>query len=156
MTHLVHVKLISQINKKTFDATVSWEVRIETLLWVARLILKLVDGINLTFVIWHQWTEQAFLLLPTPSLSCLCPWICECLMNESLLMLYYILLFCSGGDCSLKFKNLMTEISKSPKLWEKYYSIKNEWWTYQDLAVIVLYRSFPARNVGIENCSEEA
>ncbi|KAK7816085.1 cullin-associated nedd8-dissociated protein 1 [Quercus suber] len=32
----------------------------------------------------------------------------------------------SGGDCSLKFKNLMTEISKSPTLWDKYYSIKNE------------------------------
>lgn len=32
----------------------------------------------------------------------------------------------SGGDCSLKFKNLMNEISKSPTLWDKYYSIKNE------------------------------
>ena len=113
--------LSSQINKKTFDATVSWEVRIETALWVALLILKLVDGVDLTFielVIWHQWTMQAFLLFlhPTPSLSCLCSWICECLINESLLMLYYILLLCSGGDCSLKFKNLMTEISKSPTL----------------------------------------
>ncbi|PON60377.1 Coatomer beta subunit [Parasponia andersonii] len=32
----------------------------------------------------------------------------------------------SGGDCSLKFKNLMNEISKSPTLWDKYYSIRNE------------------------------
>ncbi|KAH7538365.1 hypothetical protein FEM48_Zijuj03G0191800 [Ziziphus jujuba var. spinosa] len=32
----------------------------------------------------------------------------------------------SGGDCSHKFKNLMNEISKSPALWEKYYSIRNE------------------------------
>lgn len=32
----------------------------------------------------------------------------------------------SGGDCSLKFKNLMNEISKSPTLWEKYCSIRNE------------------------------
>ncbi|XP_022929375.1 cullin-associated NEDD8-dissociated protein 1 [Cucurbita pepo subsp. pepo] len=32
----------------------------------------------------------------------------------------------SGGDCSLKFKNLMNEISKSPALSEKYYSIRNE------------------------------
>ncbi|XP_022716323.1 cullin-associated NEDD8-dissociated protein 1-like isoform X2 [Durio zibethinus] len=32
----------------------------------------------------------------------------------------------SGGDCSLKFKNLMSEISKSPTLWDKYYSIRNE------------------------------
>ncbi|XP_024030609.1 cullin-associated NEDD8-dissociated protein 1 [Morus notabilis] len=32
----------------------------------------------------------------------------------------------SGGDCSLKFKNLMHEISKSPALWDKYYSIRNE------------------------------
>ncbi|KAI8024866.1 Cullin-associated NEDD8-dissociated protein 1 [Camellia lanceoleosa] len=31
-----------------------------------------------------------------------------------------------GGDSSLKFKNLMTEISKSPTLWEKYCSIRNE------------------------------
>ncbi|WRX27438.1 TATA-binding protein interacting (TIP20) - like 2 [Theobroma cacao] len=32
----------------------------------------------------------------------------------------------NGGDCSLKFKNLMSEISKSPTLWDKYYSIRNE------------------------------
>ncbi|KAG6780047.1 hypothetical protein POTOM_016455 [Populus tomentosa] len=32
----------------------------------------------------------------------------------------------SGGDCSLKFKNLMSEISKSATLWDKYYSIRNE------------------------------
>ncbi|XP_044462410.1 cullin-associated NEDD8-dissociated protein 1-like isoform X2 [Mangifera indica] len=32
----------------------------------------------------------------------------------------------SGGDCSLKFKSLMSEISKSPVLWDKYYSIRNE------------------------------
>ncbi|XP_022976335.1 cullin-associated NEDD8-dissociated protein 1-like [Cucurbita maxima] len=32
----------------------------------------------------------------------------------------------SGGDCNLKFKNLMNEISKSPALSEKYYSIRNE------------------------------
>ncbi|XP_054801363.1 cullin-associated NEDD8-dissociated protein 1 [Prosopis cineraria] len=32
----------------------------------------------------------------------------------------------SGGDCSVKFKNLMNEISKSPTLLEKYYSIRNE------------------------------
>ncbi|KAB5563635.1 hypothetical protein DKX38_003689 [Salix brachista] len=32
----------------------------------------------------------------------------------------------SGGDCSLKFKNLMSEISKSPTLWDKFYSIRNE------------------------------
>ncbi|PSS19007.1 Cullin-associated NEDD8-dissociated protein [Actinidia chinensis var. chinensis] len=32
----------------------------------------------------------------------------------------------SGGDCSLKFKNLMSEIGKSPTLWEKYCSIRNE------------------------------
>ncbi|XP_057469617.1 cullin-associated NEDD8-dissociated protein 1-like isoform X2 [Actinidia eriantha] len=32
----------------------------------------------------------------------------------------------SGGDCSLKFKNLMSEIAKSPTLWEKYCSIRNE------------------------------
>ncbi|XP_037491157.1 LOW QUALITY PROTEIN: cullin-associated NEDD8-dissociated protein 1 [Jatropha curcas] len=32
----------------------------------------------------------------------------------------------SGGDCSLKFKNLTNEISKSPTLWDKYYSIRNE------------------------------
>ncbi|XP_061375956.1 cullin-associated NEDD8-dissociated protein 1-like isoform X1 [Gastrolobium bilobum] len=32
----------------------------------------------------------------------------------------------SGGDCSVKFKNLMNEISKSQTLWEKYYSIRNE------------------------------
>ncbi|KAJ7946519.1 cullin-associated NEDD8-dissociated protein 1 [Quillaja saponaria] len=32
----------------------------------------------------------------------------------------------SGGDCSLKFKSLMHEISKSPTLWEKYSSIRNE------------------------------
>ncbi|KAH0978631.1 hypothetical protein GBA52_005808 [Prunus armeniaca] len=32
----------------------------------------------------------------------------------------------SGGDCSLKFKNLMNEISKSPTLSDKYYSIRNE------------------------------
>ncbi|XP_030934254.1 cullin-associated NEDD8-dissociated protein 1-like [Quercus lobata] len=32
----------------------------------------------------------------------------------------------SGGDCSLKFKNLMTEISKFPTLWDTYCSIKNE------------------------------
>ncbi|OMO95503.1 Armadillo-like helical [Corchorus capsularis] len=32
----------------------------------------------------------------------------------------------SGGDCSLKFKNLMGEISKSPTLWDKYYSIRND------------------------------
>ncbi|KAK6263538.1 hypothetical protein SCA6_018972, partial [Theobroma cacao] len=30
------------------------------------------------------------------------------------------------GDCSLKFKNLMSEISKFPTLWDKYYSIRNE------------------------------
>ena len=135
-------------------------MRIETPLWVARLILKLVDGVHLIFVelvIWHQWTEQAFHSFAyTFSLFFLCPWICECRMNESPLMLYNILLFCSGGNCSLKFKNLMTEISKSPTLWDKYYSIKNEWWTYQDLAVIVLYRSLPARNDGIENCSDDA
>ncbi|XP_019440423.1 PREDICTED: cullin-associated NEDD8-dissociated protein 1 [Lupinus angustifolius] len=32
----------------------------------------------------------------------------------------------SGGDCSVKFKNLMSEISKSQTLSEKYYSIRNE------------------------------
>ncbi|XP_052204710.1 cullin-associated NEDD8-dissociated protein 1 [Diospyros lotus] len=32
----------------------------------------------------------------------------------------------SGGDCSHKFKNLMSEISKSPTLWEKYCAIRNE------------------------------
>ncbi|CAI9101498.1 OLC1v1038835C1 [Oldenlandia corymbosa var. corymbosa] len=32
----------------------------------------------------------------------------------------------SGGDCSHKFKNLMTEISKSQPLWDKYCSIRNE------------------------------
>ncbi|KAK2661463.1 hypothetical protein Ddye_000037 [Dipteronia dyeriana] len=32
----------------------------------------------------------------------------------------------SGGDCSLKFKNLMNEISKNSTLWEKYHSIRNE------------------------------
>ncbi|XP_022723263.1 cullin-associated NEDD8-dissociated protein 1-like isoform X1 [Durio zibethinus] len=32
----------------------------------------------------------------------------------------------SGGDCSIKLKNLMSEISKSPTLWDKYYSIRNE------------------------------
>ncbi|KAL2339325.1 hypothetical protein Fmac_013771 [Flemingia macrophylla] len=32
----------------------------------------------------------------------------------------------SGGDCSVKFKNLMNEISKSQTLWDKYYSIRNE------------------------------
>uniref|UniRef100_A0A166GKY0 TATA-binding protein interacting (TIP20) domain-containing protein n=1 Tax=Daucus carota subsp. sativus TaxID=79200 RepID=A0A166GKY0_DAUCS len=32
----------------------------------------------------------------------------------------------SGGDCSHKFKNLMSEISKSPTLWEKFCSIRNE------------------------------
>ncbi|KAK6945544.1 TATA-binding protein interacting (TIP20) [Dillenia turbinata] len=32
----------------------------------------------------------------------------------------------SGGECSHKFKNLMTEISKSQTLWEKYCSIRNE------------------------------
>ncbi|KAI4367061.1 hypothetical protein MLD38_022842 [Melastoma candidum] len=32
----------------------------------------------------------------------------------------------SGGDCSIKFKNLMSEMSKQPVLWEKYQSIRNE------------------------------
>ncbi|KAK9054826.1 hypothetical protein SSX86_025905 [Deinandra increscens subsp. villosa] len=32
----------------------------------------------------------------------------------------------SGGDCSHKFKNLMGEIAKSPSIWEKYCSIRNE------------------------------
>ncbi|KAJ1427075.1 TATA-binding protein interacting [Sesbania bispinosa] len=32
----------------------------------------------------------------------------------------------SGGDCSVKFKSLMNEISKSQTLWDKYYSIRNE------------------------------
>ncbi|XP_038681962.1 cullin-associated NEDD8-dissociated protein 1-like isoform X2 [Tripterygium wilfordii] len=32
----------------------------------------------------------------------------------------------SGSDCSPKFKNLMTEISKSPTQSEKFYSIRNE------------------------------
>ncbi|XP_059648314.1 cullin-associated NEDD8-dissociated protein 1 [Cornus florida] len=32
----------------------------------------------------------------------------------------------SGGDCSLKFKNLMSEIAKTPTLWEKYCSVRNE------------------------------
>ncbi|KAF5731795.1 cullin-associated NEDD8-dissociated protein 1 [Tripterygium wilfordii] len=32
----------------------------------------------------------------------------------------------SGSDCSPKFKNLMTEISKSSRLSEKFYSIRNE------------------------------
>ncbi|KAI4296141.1 hypothetical protein L6164_036124 [Bauhinia variegata] len=32
----------------------------------------------------------------------------------------------SGGDCSVRFKHLMNEISKSQTLWEKYYSIRNE------------------------------
>ncbi|KAL7002106.1 Cullin-associated NEDD8-dissociated protein 1 [Sarracenia purpurea var. burkii] len=32
----------------------------------------------------------------------------------------------SGGDCSLKFKNLTNEIAKSQTLWEKYCSIRNE------------------------------
>ncbi|XP_021751471.1 cullin-associated NEDD8-dissociated protein 1-like [Chenopodium quinoa] len=34
--------------------------------------------------------------------------------------------YISGGDCSIRFKNLMNEISKSPTLWEKYHSIRNE------------------------------
>lgn len=38
-----------------------------------------------------------------------------------------VYLFCSGGDCSMKFKSLMSEISKSPMLWEKFYTIRNEW-----------------------------
>ncbi|CAN1301134.1 Cullin-associated NEDD8-dissociated protein 1 [Linum perenne] len=32
----------------------------------------------------------------------------------------------SGGDYSIRFKNLMSEISKSTTLWDKYYSIRNE------------------------------
>ncbi|KAL8208860.1 hypothetical protein R6Q57_008272 [Mikania cordata] len=32
----------------------------------------------------------------------------------------------SGGDCSHKLKNLMAEIAKSPFIWEKYCSIRNE------------------------------
>lgn len=32
----------------------------------------------------------------------------------------------SGGDCSHKFKNLMSEIGKSQTLWDKYCSIRNE------------------------------
>ncbi|GMH24451.1 hypothetical protein Nepgr_026294 [Nepenthes gracilis] len=32
----------------------------------------------------------------------------------------------SGGDCSIKFKNLMNEIAKAPALSEKYHSIRNE------------------------------
>lgn len=32
----------------------------------------------------------------------------------------------SGGDCSIRFKNLMNEIAKSPTLWDKYHSIRNE------------------------------
>lgn len=32
----------------------------------------------------------------------------------------------SGGDYSIKFKNLMNEIAKSPTLWDKYHSIRNE------------------------------
>jgi cullin-associated NEDD8-dissociated protein 1 len=32
----------------------------------------------------------------------------------------------SGGDCSMKFKNLMNEIQKSGTLWDKYNSIRNE------------------------------
>lgn len=32
----------------------------------------------------------------------------------------------SGGDCSHKFKNLMSEIAKSQTMWEKYSSIRNE------------------------------
>ncbi|GAB2283803.1 Cullin-associated NEDD8-dissociated protein 1 [Dionaea muscipula] len=32
----------------------------------------------------------------------------------------------SGGDCSIKFKNLMSEIGKSPALLEKYNSVRNE------------------------------
>ncbi|TYI77970.1 hypothetical protein E1A91_D06G178000v1 [Gossypium mustelinum] len=32
----------------------------------------------------------------------------------------------SGGDSSMKLKNLMSEIWKSPTLWDKYYSIRNE------------------------------
>ncbi|KAH9684485.1 Cullin-associated NEDD8-dissociated protein 1 [Citrus sinensis] len=32
----------------------------------------------------------------------------------------------AGGDCSMKFKSLMSEISKSPMLWEKFYTIRNE------------------------------
>ncbi|XP_057530355.1 cullin-associated NEDD8-dissociated protein 1 [Amaranthus tricolor] len=32
----------------------------------------------------------------------------------------------SGGDCSIRFKNLMNEVSKSPTLSEKYHSIRNE------------------------------
>ncbi|CAN0899465.1 Cullin-associated NEDD8-dissociated protein 1 [Linum grandiflorum] len=32
----------------------------------------------------------------------------------------------SGGECSHRFKNLMSEISKSATLWDKYYSIRNE------------------------------
>ncbi|CAH1444109.1 unnamed protein product [Lactuca virosa] len=32
----------------------------------------------------------------------------------------------SGGDCSHKFKNLMTEMGKSQSMWEKFCSIRNE------------------------------
>ncbi|XP_039172622.1 cullin-associated NEDD8-dissociated protein 1 [Eucalyptus grandis] len=32
----------------------------------------------------------------------------------------------SGGDCSVKFKNLMSDMSKSQALWEMYQSIRNE------------------------------
>ncbi|KAK4605483.1 hypothetical protein RGQ29_013506 [Quercus rubra] len=47
-------------------------------------------------------------------------------MIRSALRAIALLNHISGGDCSLKFKNLMTQISKSPTLWDKYYSIKNE------------------------------
>ena len=110
MTHLVRVKLISQINKKTFDATVSWELRLH----FACLILKIVDGVNLTFVIWHQWTEQAFLLLPTPSLSCLCPWIWvsyEWISSNASTILFYAaveeIAALSSRTLWLKYQNLL-------------------------------------------------
>lgn len=32
----------------------------------------------------------------------------------------------SGGDCSIRFKNLMNEVAKSPTLREKYHTIRNE------------------------------
>jgi len=47
------------------------------------------------------------------------------LIFVSMCIFFYFAL-CSGGDCSVKFKNLMNEISKSQTLWDKYYSIRNE------------------------------
>ncbi|KAL8237397.1 hypothetical protein R6Q59_018478 [Mikania micrantha] len=47
-------------------------------------------------------------------------------MNRSALRAIASLNRISGGDCSHKFKNLMGEIAKTPLIWEKYCSIRNE------------------------------